>query len=290
MDSKVNLKVDLSGFAKGVSQAVSALEELGRKMRQQQGGALVHDRAKAELFWRQQTRIKTEPSFLTLYGGGDKGFLMGSTEEREEAARQMIERYREAYPQFMGDRLVSPFGAAGKVMSMNVNKDLSEGLGRITVRVGNHHVEFPIRTSGCRLEVLEMLGECSSLGPTPEELGAYENPVSGAFFEVWARFNLKIPQGVYILAGDPDGTLRAVSLVTVGDVVEVDKEGDPNHGREGPVVDILFPTQGVDVPTGEVWFEDGRRRYGVSDIKPTGRQMSDDALDGLPEVPLIKDE
>ncbi len=63
-----------------------------------------------------------------------------------------------------------------------------------------------------------------------------------------------------------------------GDIVEVDKLGDPNHGRDGPI--WRTPAKGEE--TAQVWWEDGVCEFPQGALKPTGEHWNGDVMDSLP--------
>lgn len=63
-----------------------------------------------------------------------------------------------------------------------------------------------------------------------------------------------------------------------GDVVEIDKQNDPNHGRQGPIWSV--PTEKG--KPHEVWFEDGIQPYHEYYLRD--QDFKHPNIDSLPEI------
>lgn len=162
--------------------------------------------------------------------------------------------------------------------------EIGSGLTHASIQVGDQHVKFPVKCHG-ELRIVEVaLG-----GPGPFYRGGEDliKEDCGVYYQVWGDFSIEIPKGIYVLTHGFYGEPNASVVVQVGDEVEVSKEGDSNNGREGPVVDIVW--EGEVSPVAEVWFEDGRKRYGPEHLKHTGRAKTMDEVESLPSVPLVND-
>lgn len=79
--------------------------------------------------------------------------------------------------------------------------------------------------------------------------------------------------------------IECTSEINIGDVVIIDKEGDENFEREGPVVG-----RSGDYKTGEkidVHFEDHVKRYDLKEVSPTGQSIPEGTIDKLPKYKPI---